>query len=192
MIGFALSHVAVFEERVAPLPGGELDAPAGSAESAPAAPAAQVAPSDPGDLVPRARPRFSNPSWEVPGGWVVYDIGRDSLDAHCCQAGHHVPTNACRLNRSAMPDARGRLTAQGRPIGLLLAWLAAGSERPTRDTHHGMSIARRRTAVDSDVLSYVRRLALRQWAQLQPGLQDMLQKERARRPEESDEPEGLA
>jgi hypothetical protein len=136
--------------------------------------------------------RFSNPNWAVPGGSIVQDYGRKSLDAHCSIPEHHHPTNPCRLNRTALAASRGRETAQGRPIGLLLAWLAAGEHRPSRDGHHKMSIAKHRCAEDIAMLSFDRRLELRQWAQEQPDLASLLALERVRRDGEGVEPEGLA
>jgi hypothetical protein len=60
-------------------------------------------------------------------GYLVWDARQQVLSAHCTK---HVdePNNACRLRRTVKPAKRlpvlpGKSAAQGRPIGLLVAWL---------------------------------------------------------------------
>ncbi len=110
----------------------------------------------------RKKPRFSNPSWEVPGiGWIVHDVARNSLDAHCGSLQHVNVKNPCRLNRTLLP---GRHPAQGKPVGLLFAWLFANAKRPSQCLHHQMTVKRHQTADDLKELSFDKRVAARKWA----------------------------
>jgi hypothetical protein len=138
-----------------------------------------------------AAPRFSNPSWVVPGDWIVFDVMRDSIDAHCNCASHAHKTNSCRVNRKATGSAKGKspnALAQGRPLGFLIAWLASGMGKPNREAHHTMSNRHSCTADDREALNLARRQASRVWANSQATLVDLLAKERGRRPDEPDEP----
>ena len=125
--------------------------------------------------------------FEVPGlGYLVLDEGqgrrRRSLNAHC-QHGHGL----CRLNRSLLP---GRNPAQGRPVGLLLAWLRAPCDSHRfldREQHLALS----RCANDPAV-SFEARTAAREWAATVPELQAAMALERAPREGEGVEPQRLA
>jgi hypothetical protein len=108
----------------------------------------------------RKRPRFSNRTWDVAGyGWIVYDESRHSLDAHCGRCDHDDRRNPCRVNRISVS---GKSEAQGRPLGLLIAWLFA--DRATRSAHHGMVVPKRQTVQDLADLCYAQRCKGRQWA----------------------------
>jgi hypothetical protein len=73
-----------------------------------------VAISADGDVL-RKRPRFSNPTYDIPGfGWLVHDVTQNSLDVHCGLPGHHDARNPCRLNRTLKP---GESPGQGRSLG---------------------------------------------------------------------------
>jgi hypothetical protein len=142
-----------------------------------------------GELL-RKKPRFSNPSWEVPGyGWIVHDVGRSSLDAHCGLEGHKCPRNPCRLNRGVTRAPGCRNPHKGRPLGLLIAWLFA--VRPDRETHGHVCIARHQTPEDVESISLARRQAARQWAK-DHGLGHLEALERPKDDLEADEPEGFA
>ena len=84
----------------------------------------------------RRRTGFRNPSWQVTGGHIVLDIGRDSLDAHCGNPAHDdEPGNPCRLNRKRLAHPSGRQLAQGRPLGEEFVWLELGAQMPSRQSH---------------------------------------------------------
>ncbi len=109
----------------------------------------------------RKRPRFSNPTYDVPGfGWLVHDVVRESLDAHCGRQDHECSKNPCRFNRSLKGNPRN--SAQGKPLGVLLAWLF--SNRPSHATHSRMKRKEDRTLADLESLSRAKRAAARQWA----------------------------
>jgi hypothetical protein len=139
------------------------------------------------------RPRFSNGSWTVPGGWIVFDAEQKSLDAHCEFAIHHMKGNACRCNRKATAYEKAKqpeTLAQGRPLGYLLLWLSLGCrcERNCVD-HRQMSSRRERTAAHKKLLSWEARNAKRQWAKGRPELAGLFLKERKLRPLEREEPD---
>jgi hypothetical protein len=84
------------------------------------------------DAPPAARRRrFANDSWEVPNGYLVWNDASSSLDAHCDDPRHYSASNPCRLNR----------TCRGRPLGLLIQWLAA--DVPDQATHKAMVVLKK-------------------------------------------------
>jgi hypothetical protein len=180
-----------------------MPAPALPADSAPSASAAAAASSEdavalvpppplpPPDDARLPKPRFGNPSWEVPGGYIVFNVAASSLDAHCDCRRHFVPGNPCRANRKALekPGAKSPHTlAQGRPLGFLLRWLAIGMARPLQENHHNSSVRKLRTEQDVDDLSYDKRCEARVWAKGQPALAGLFKLERKPRAGETEEP----
>lgn len=139
----------------------------------------------PAQIAPPSRrpPRFEgrNMIWEVPGGRIVFNVTAGSLDAHCGNPSHANARNPCRLNRTVSRGSRN--PAQGRPIGMLLAWLSVSDSFPSRAAHHA-------ARSDGSVLSLVLRRELRIWAMSER--LGALEHEGARRPGEDEEPEGLA
>lgn len=111
-------------------------------------------------------PRFSGIRrdhivWTVPGyGTLRYDTSLRILSAHCSCTPHGI----CRMNRTCCP---GRRSAQGQPLGYLLAWLVAGVEHrvqfPDRPAHAELAV---RTGVYASHASicYAQRSKLRRWA----------------------------
>jgi hypothetical protein len=106
-----------------------------------------------------------NPHWQVPGGFIVYDMVNDSLDAHCTAAAHRTEGGSqCRCNRKASGIRQEERTrklsmnqqAQGRPLGFLLAWLQRGLDREC--TRNGLH------AVDKTFIPHAERLAARRYA----------------------------
>ena len=97
------------------------------------APVADPPPAAPVPLAARAFPggRRAHTAWELPRGIGVlkYDERLCILAAHCPIEEHGV----CRLNRTlraaAAPGSSGARLAQGRPLGVLLAWLSAPTLR---------------------------------------------------------------
>lgn len=97
------------------------------------------------DAAPRAAAvdRVAHPDWPICRGGVnigsiKYDTVRGFLAAHCGNPAHG---KLCRLNRTCRPAARGR-PAQGRPLGLLLAWLECHRHYPTKEAHHDITSTR--------------------------------------------------
>lgn len=80
--------------------------------------------------------------------------------------------------------------AKGRPVGLLIAWLWSARERPSRAAHADMVVLKRRTDDDKLALSLETRQVARNWAR--ENIPFVLTLERAQRPGEPEEPEGLA
>jgi hypothetical protein len=97
--------------------------------------------------------------WIIRGGAgsLVFQPKQKLLAAHCCLGGKgncHGPI-ACRLNRKTTENTGAR-EYQGRPLGLLAAWLLAPAD--DRDSHYNISLH------DPDgFLSYDNRVAARQW-----------------------------
>lgn len=67
-------------------------------------------------------------------GYLLWNANANSLDAHCCDQRHGV----CRLNRTVRAHPLGTRPHQGRPLGLLVAWLHAGRSCSTRDEHFAL------------------------------------------------------
>ena len=89
---------------------------------------------------------------------------------------------SCRLTRTSAPTARaGGNLAQGRPLGLLAAWLVMGEVAEDREAHDA-SVA---------FLSADERLVAREDLLLQPNGAELAAHERPRRLEETLEPAGL-
>jgi len=81
--------------------------------------------------------------------------------------------------------------ARGRPLGLLMAWLAAAECKASRDKHKHMVNPKHKEPGDELWFSHEKRVAGRQWL-IDHGYADLLAKERPCRPGEGDEPEGVA
>jgi len=64
-------------------------------------------------------------------GTIVWNEAASSLDAHCT---YHAE---CRLNRTTRPGPRA-YGQQGRPVGMLLAWLEKGATCATKADHEAM------------------------------------------------------
>jgi hypothetical protein len=82
------------------------------------APASSAAAKVPGDAF----------AW-VPGGKITFYDNKKSFEAVCSNPAH----GRCVMTRTILP----RLTkpSQGRPLGLMSAWLAAGPAAPNKETH---------------------------------------------------------
>ena len=101
----------------------------------------------------------------------------------------------CRLNRTlraaAAPGSSGARLAQGRPLGVLLAWLSAPHTAPEafpdRQSHKDLGGAAER---GNPLISYDVRTELREWAETLPELHTFFERdlERERRPGEGPEP----
>jgi hypothetical protein len=138
-------------------------------------------------------PRFfsGHESWQVPGGWIVFNSTELSLDAHCSHPEHRCTRNPCRLNRSSEECRRGLNMARGRPLGLLMAWLAAGGRKSSMEKHKATLKPYERDEGDLEFFSLEKRTAGREWLKIQ-GHATLLAKERKRRTGEPEEPAGIA
>jgi hypothetical protein len=140
---------ALFEDEASDA-AGDADVASSSAAAVPAPPVPVVG----------RKPRFANPNWPVADrGWLVLDISQNSLDAHCSCLKHVNKSNPCRLNRTLNS---GGPSSQGRPLGLLVAWLFAS--RGCQKEHKNMLIKKLQTPADLEDLSYDKRKAARVWA----------------------------
>jgi hypothetical protein len=169
------------EEREAPSGGASAVALAPAGSEGAAAPAARLA----------HRSFGANRYWQVPGGFIVENDAAESLDAHCSCPGHEDRRNPCRLNRTRIQCKRGVNQARGRPLGLLMAWLACACEKVSQTKHKDMLYEKRRDVGDEEFLSLAKRQAGRQWL-VDHGFAVLLSRERPRRGGEPDEPEGIA
>ena len=167
---------------------------------APPLPAPAAAPPPPAPLAAARRraPQYSghreaHMTWEVPGlGWLKLDTKNHYLAAHCRAPGHGM---TCRLNRSVLSSGQPSRQHQGRPFGLLIAWLRAGASFTgpgAAKAHHEMST--RLWAPGEEALCFERRAAARAWAEEQGGLATLFEfnVERPPRAGEGPEPDGLA
>ena len=102
------------------------------------------------------------------------------FSATCGDAKHG---RRCRLERTCLANKTvPRYAAQGRPLGLLAAWLRH-SQSEESQADHMASVA---------LFGKDRRAACRAELLLEPRAQDLASEEREKRPGEDDEPEGLA
>ena len=124
-------------------------------------------------------------SVDLHGGKIAYypDKGLASkgrFQATCGQKDKHGPR--CRLTRTsnvaANPNSK---PAQGRPLGLMAAWLGAAEAADTFEEH----------AASVGFLDFHQRSLARQELELAPGSQDLLDCERPQRGDEGPEPVGL-
>eukprot|EP00971_Amphidinium_carterae_P050449 993618-Amphidinium_carterae.1 len=111
---------------------------------------------------------------EVPGGRLAYYDNKGLFQASCSRAGH----GRCVLTRSALP---GRRPAQGRPLGLLVAWLGMGHTVATKEQHWDKTLWPAKPA----------REAAREELQQYAGGLELLACERALGAEEGEEPDDL-
>lgn len=121
-----------------------------------------------------------------PLGDLVWNTSADSLDAHCL-CGHDV----CHLNRSLKASAAAGRPAQGRPLGLLVAWLFAGPGS-ARDDHQA---SKRGKGPLAGHVSFTNRKSCREWLESNPAWHDFVARagfsERLTRPDEDNEPVAL-
>ena len=96
----------------------------GSSSAAPAAPPAGSAPP------PKKRALVADAVLEIGFATFKYYKADENIVCLCQRTGHG---NRCRLQRSRVAGAK---YAQGRPIGLMMAWLTAHLEDDD-DNHHG-------------------------------------------------------
>jgi hypothetical protein len=113
--------------------------------------------------------------FEVPGGDLRYNVRTNTIVAHCKFEVH----GDCRKNRTCSGGRVGGLGGQGRPIGFLMAWLQRQDQHECRQTH---------VHVPANLVTHADRVAGRHLFMTLPGAQEFSQHERAKRPDEPDEP----
>jgi len=108
------------------------------------------------------------------------------ITAHCNFAAHG---RLCRLRRTITASLHSQ--AQGRPGGLLLAWIDCAADYGSAIAHQTMG--QKKFAHTQPQLNQAKRNAARDWAEGQPSLRACLDElERPRRPGEDKEPDGWA
>lgn len=136
-----------------------------------------------GPAAPRGRPQgLALHTTYLPGGFVSYYSATTKSTARFQATCTHPAHGFCRLTRSSLAYAKeAQRPAQGRPLGLMSAWLAAGdsAQCPTKEDHEAtvsfLSFEQRASAM-CDLLA----------AQNGPQL---AARERPKRDDEGDEPE---
>jgi hypothetical protein len=112
----------------------------------------------------------------VPGGEIRYNCVTNVLVAHCGNAEH----GDCRKQRTLKAQLRGSARGgQGRPIGLLTAWLQEGARHDDRDQHARCA---------HEYLGHARRVAGRNLFMSLPNADSFSNYERAKVAGEEDEP----
>ncbi len=174
----------------------QVDLPHGRGTSSGTVPAPAAGSGPPPHVAPPAaregarRTFGGNQYWKVPGGHLVYNAADESIDAHCDHPDHVDPRNRCRINRKRFACKRGLKDAQGRPIGFLLAWLAAAPNADSAFSHKKLAKTKDLHPDELELFSRGKRCAGRQWVKTNR-LNDLLALERPRRDGEESEPEGI-
>ncbi len=109
------------------------------------------------------------------GGSVAWHVTTNRFEARCNDPAHG---DRCRLTRSSLASKRPNARAQGRPLGLLSAWLSQGLAAASRAAH------------TSNISYDEREFAKEDFKTVQGGL-EMLARERKKRSDEESEPEDL-
>ena len=161
---------------------------ASSSSSGPAAPAAApVAGAARAPAAPPAAALAAHPSYpaDIRGDGLAefrHDTLRNILALHCHHPSHG---SRCRLNRVLYGSTRK--PAQGRPVGLMLAWARCADQYPDQKSHSRASMFPH--ILIEENLNYSAREAARMWAKSQPHLVAMMDNlERKREPGEGEEP----
>ena len=126
-------------------------------------------------------------------GQLVFNKHSGSIDAHCTR--HKVGATKCHMNRTLKEAPQGSRLAQGRPIGLLVAWLWGGCHPDCCDKKPHAQLRTGKGEFSYLVAEDKRRRA-RDRVEADPEFQRWraraMWKERERRPGEPAEPPGLA
>ena len=107
---------------------------------------------------------------------------RDGRFEAVCGCDHHLPNGRCRLTRTSVGNVDS--PAQGRPLGLLAAWIEEASQFSSREEHS--------SAFSLFLFSPERRRIGRVQLMRLPGPAALAALERVQRPDEGSEPEGWA
>ena len=107
---------------------------------------------------------------------------RDGRFEAVCGCDHHLPNGRCRLTRTSVGNVDS--PAQGRPLGLLAAWIEEASQFSSREEHS--------SAFSLFLFSPERRRIGREQLMRLPGAAALAALERVQRPGEGSEPEEWA
>jgi hypothetical protein len=125
-------------------------------------------------------------------GWFQFPVEHDgemlgalvsngvNMNAHCFSTSHCSGGASCHTDRLLR---EGRRPAQGRPLGLLVAWLLRHSKHATKSSHQDIK------PLLSSRNGYAERCRAREWLKAQGGFQEAFALERPSRDGESSEPE---
>lgn len=151
------------------------DLETGMYEEAPPATPAREAPATGAPLSASEPSRLAEVTFEIPNlGTLRFYATRNEFVAHCThQQGH----DRCRLSRSSSASLAGNREGQGRPLGLLVAWLQAA---------HGFQDGRAHVRMPRPDLAT--RQAAREFLKTLEGSGALLLAERPRRAGEPEEP----
>ena len=152
-------------------------APPAPAPSAPSAPASSSAAAPP---ITRSVTTRHRTGTEVKiqvhdYGELVYYPKQNRIDAFCRNPTHM--ESACRRSRTLKASDSVNREGQGRPLGLLVAWLRKGTSCESQHFHTRHCI-----------VSFAERKAAREWFSQLAGSESFTSVERARREGESEEP----
>ena len=128
--------------------------------------------------------------FQVPGyGRIFWDWNGQRLKCVCDQHEN------CMFSRTLLANTSGhtRWKDQGRPLGMMLAWLRAAEHYDNTTDHHALST---RTEAANPWISFPLRAEARDWGETLPELNELFfsepLKERAQRPGEGKEPAGCS
>lgn len=127
-------------------------------------------------------------------GQLVYNHNSGSIDAHCAR--HKVGATKCHMNRTLRAsETSGSRLAQGRPLGLLVAWLWGGCHADCREKKQHADL-RTGKGEFAYLVAEDKRSRARERVESDPAFKNWHArtkwKERDRRPGEPAEPPGLA
>jgi hypothetical protein len=116
-------------------------------------------------------------TFEVPGfGELRFNQAQRTIIA-VCSCAQHAPD--CRKSRTVVESLLGARMGQGRPVGLLVAWLMDGPDHQDKASHNHRSV---------QSLTHDQRIAARSHFTQLPLSHQLLSYERHQRPNEDDEP----
>ena len=116
-------------------------------------------------------------SVSVPGGRITFYENKRSFEARCSHPSH---VN-CALTRSSVGSSVSNRLAQGRPLGLMAAWLHSGSQHDSKFSHYACRF------IDKAMRNFHR-----QSLKLNPQAAALLEQERAAREGSGSEPDDNA
>ena len=129
-------------------------------------------------------------TWVLPDdmGTIVFEPGTQILSAHCplgCKYGPHGPAR-CALNRKVSASKFAGRAWQGRPLGLLMAWLRAATSSNSKEEHFNLT----KQDPQATELNFAARAEGRQWLETcgLGGLPGLLSFERPQHAGEDAEP----
>ncbi len=126
-------------------------------------------------------------SWDVPGGTLKFDLKQNVLSAHCGVDCHQEEQNECRCRRTLSARLGSTSSAQGRPVGFLMAWLQDQHRHPDGLSHGNLG-RRGRPQSSDDRAAMTKQIRMAARYLLDPE-HPVFRLERDRWPGEDDEPD---